>query len=139
MRSARTWHDARAVTRRAACVHALALAAGCLDGYGGPPVEPHHPAKTGTLQVTVSTTGADLDPNGYVLTVDDQLERARPTANATVSIGRLPVGRHLVVLRDVAPMYVSDMCPPTMRRCRRWPCLAARELDRSGNPSPEAP
>jgi hypothetical protein len=41
----------------------------------------------------------------------------------------------LVVLRDVAPMYVSDRCPPPMRRCRRWPCLAARELDRSGNRS----
>jgi WD40 repeat protein len=38
--------------------------------------------------------------------VDDQLERARLTANSTVSIERLPVGRHLVILRDVAPNCV---------------------------------
>jgi hypothetical protein len=56
---------------------------------------------TGSVRVTASTTGAEVDPNGYVASVD--VGPAYPLdVNATVTIPALLAGGHNVSLGDVA-------------------------------------
>jgi hypothetical protein len=52
------------------------------------------------LDVTVTTTGSALDPNGYTVTVDDTLTQS-VAVNGTVTFFSLPVGDHTVRLADV--------------------------------------
>src|SRR3989454_199242 len=56
---------------------------------------------TGDLAVSTSTTGSNLDPNGYALTLDGGTNRAIPT-NGSVTFTGLPAGSHTVVLSGVA-------------------------------------
>ena len=58
-------------------------------------------APSGYIQVTTATTGVDLDPDGYALSIDQQA--AQPLGvNATVTIPNLTVGSHSVALSGVA-------------------------------------
>jgi hypothetical protein len=68
------------------CLWALTSACGSdlTDGNGTP--EPD----TGALELTVSTTGHDLDPNGYTLVVDDA--RVPGPARQDVVRGRIRAG-----------------------------------------------
>jgi len=79
-----------------ACGLVLA-AAGCGDstpvGIAGP--------TTGVLQVTVSTSGADLPANGYTVSVDSGPGQA-VTVNGAVTISGLNTGTHSVTLYGVA-------------------------------------
>src|SRR5437870_4493935 len=90
---------------------ALALIAGChLDqlvngpggsdgGGGGPPPPP----TSGNLKVTTSTTGSNLDPDGYTVTVDGTHGQSIATNNSTgVTFTGLGAGSHDVVLSGVA-------------------------------------
>jgi hypothetical protein len=74
------------------------LALGCGDSTG--PAAP----TTGVLQITVSTDSANVavDPGNYTLSIDDGPGQA-VGANATITIGALPTGRHLVRLDGLAP------------------------------------
>jgi hypothetical protein len=57
--------------------------------------------QVGAIEVTVATTGAEPDPNGYRLNVDDT--RDFPTsANASLTLGSLDPRTHLLRLDDVA-------------------------------------
>jgi len=57
---------------------------------------------SGDLQVTISTTGADLDPDGYTVTVDvDQPQHA--AINDTLTLSTLTAGSHTLTLGGVAP------------------------------------
>src|SRR6266513_875205 len=56
---------------------------------------------TGVLQVTVSTSGADLPTNGYTVSVDSGAGHLVPV-NGKVSVAGLSVGRHSVTLYGVA-------------------------------------
>jgi WD40 repeat protein len=71
---------------------------------------------TGALKVTAPTSGAELDPNGYGVGVDeacytgfygyeycDYAWTGRVGANGSVTIPALAVGEHTVQLDDVAP------------------------------------
>jgi hypothetical protein len=55
----------------------------------------------GTLEITTSTTGTELDADGYTLTIDGQGETAIG-ANGTVQRGDLEPGNHTVLLSGIA-------------------------------------
>lgn len=57
-------------------------------------------ARTGTLDVTTATTGDDLDPDGYTITVDGTQSRSIGI-NATVTFTGLTEGDHAVQLTGV--------------------------------------
>src|SRR2546428_7228529 len=80
-----------------ACGLVLA-AAGCGDstpvGIAGP--------TTGVLQVTVSTSGADLPANGYTVSVDSGAGQPVPV-NGKVSLAGLSAGGRSVTLHPPAP------------------------------------
>src|SRR5205823_3971217 len=69
---------------------------------------------TGTLTVTASTTGSDLDPDGYTVTLDGGATSQSVATNGSVSfIG--PAGDHSVALSDVAAnCTVSGANPRTV-------------------------
>jgi hypothetical protein len=77
---------------------AAILMLGCDDSSGLPA------PMTGAIEITVSTTGADvdIDPDGYTLGIDGGPGQA-VGVNAAVIIGPLSMGRHLVLLGGVAP------------------------------------
>ena len=62
--------------------------------------DPHEPGM-GALELTVSTTGHDLDPDGYSVTVDAGSPLAVPT-NGSASIPDLAAGVHTVTLAGLA-------------------------------------
>ncbi|HEX7337712.1 MAG TPA: hypothetical protein VF252_10930 [Gemmatimonadales bacterium] len=58
-------------------------------------------ATTGTIRVSVSTSGAPIDPDGYGVKVDDRSRRTLGTSGATTVAA--PAGDHTVELTGVAP------------------------------------
>lgn len=55
----------------------------------------------GLLEIIVATTGADLDPDGYVLSVDNGAHQPLPT-NGADTVASLSPGTHTVTLTGVA-------------------------------------
>jgi Tol biopolymer transport system component len=80
------------VPPKASSLALFALAAGC----GGEPTA-NGPARTGSLQITVSTTGRDPDLDGYTAAVDGG-SPITLSAGGTVTIPNLAVGAHTVTL-----------------------------------------
>jgi hypothetical protein len=60
------------------------------------------PPTTGNLTVTTSTTGADLDPDGYTVTVEGTPQSIAPNDGTGVTFTNLSAGNHSVVLTGVA-------------------------------------
>ena len=61
------------------------------------------PPTTGSLTVTTSTSGSDLDPDGYTVAVDQGAGQSIATNSSTgVTFTNLPAGNHAVVLSGVA-------------------------------------
>src|SRR5712692_2745736 len=56
----------------------------------------------GDIQVAVTTTGADLDPDGYAIALDGATGRPIPV-NGTLTLSGLSTGSHTVVLSGLAP------------------------------------
>lgn len=76
----------------------IALCLGALtSGCGSEPTEP----APGALELTITTTGRDFDPDGYTATIDGGVPLAVP-ANGTVSIPSLSPGVHSVTLAGLA-------------------------------------
>jgi dipeptidyl aminopeptidase/acylaminoacyl peptidase len=67
----------------------------------------------GTLELTLSTTGLDLDPDGYTVTVDAGNPIPAPT-NGTVTLPDLSPGRHTVTLAGLATNCTSGT-PPSVQ------------------------
>ena len=86
----------RISTRLMAPAAALFLAIGCEQSG---PIEPGggYALPVGSIQVTTVTTGSQLDPDGYVLTVDDE-ERRSIGLNATTTFVEIEEGDHDVQL-----------------------------------------
>jgi len=70
----------------------LLLVVACESGTG---------SFTGNLRVTATTSGGDLDLNGYIVRVDD-VQRATLTPNGVAVITDLATGNHAIALSDVA-------------------------------------
>ena len=79
-------------TRGTAWALLLLVAAGCNDSTG---------PSTGAIRVTVTTTGAELDQNGYSLALDSAAGQAIPV-NDTISLAGLSAGSHHVLLSGLA-------------------------------------
>lgn len=77
----------------AAAVLLSFLVAGCGDGSTGP--------KTGILEVTIQTTGGDLDIDGFVILVDSN-RQSFTFGNTARDIRDLTAGTHTVTLQSVA-------------------------------------
>ena len=60
------------------------------------------PPTTGNLTVTTSTTGSDLDPNGYTVTLDGSTSQSIATDGGSTTFPNVPAGSHSVALSDVA-------------------------------------
>src|SRR5207247_2394105 len=71
------------------------------DATAPPPNSDLIPLPLSTLAVTTSTTGTDVDPDGYTVTVDGASSQHVPP-NGSVLFLLLPVGNHTVLLSDVA-------------------------------------
>ena len=76
----------------------ISLAFNGLVACGG---EPTGPAPR-SLEVTVATSGTNLDPNGYEIWVDGKSVR-RVGANAVVTLTGVRAGAHSVSLQGIAP------------------------------------
>jgi len=69
-------------------------------------------ATTGTLELTVSTSGRDLDADGFVVAVDDGPGRDVP-ANGTVTVAALGPGPHTLRVTGIASNCALDAPLPT--------------------------
>ena len=98
----------QSVRRRSALptrpVLALAAAAFVVGCDGVKPVEPPPPPTTGSIQVAVTTTGADLDPDGYAITVDGA-NNQQVGAEGSVTFSDLQPGD-----RNIGIQGVADNC-----------------------------
>jgi hypothetical protein len=74
-----------------------ALSAGDIVQTGGAPAP-----TTGDLNVTASTTGSNLDPDGYTVTLDGTDSRSISTNNGSVTYTGLAAGSHNVTLSGEA-------------------------------------
>lgn len=83
--------------RRIRSVEAMLVLWGLASACGSDVTEP----ATGALELTVASTGLDLDPDGYTITVDGSSPVAAPT-NGTLTVGELRSGEHTVTLAGLA-------------------------------------
>src|SRR5207245_4187733 len=60
------------------------------------------PPTTGDLTVTTNTSGSDLDPDGYTVTVDQAASQPIATTSGSATFPGLPAGNHSVLLSGVA-------------------------------------
>jgi hypothetical protein len=74
------------------------VAAGCSGGGSGGTTGPI--ATTGSLKVDVATTGIEMDPDGYTVTVGSTTQAVAVNGSATIS--GLAAGGHDVTLEGVA-------------------------------------
>ena len=95
-----------------ACLRAcfLALVVGCSDDPSAPP-PPLPKAAVGTLRVTVSTSGADVDTDGYQVSIDQSGTVLQLGSNGSVTFSGVKVGTYQVTLSGVAPNCVLDGGP----------------------------
>ena len=77
---------------------------------------------TGNVQVSASTTGADLDPDGYTVAVDGGAGRSL-AVNGTVTFSQLSAGDHTVTLSGIAARYLLT-----------WSALWTLNRDRIADP-----
>ena len=67
---------------------------------GSDPTDGDDTSGTGTLELTVSTTGHHLDPNGYTVVIDEGAPTPVP-ANGTVTHDEMEPGAHVLSLADL--------------------------------------
>lgn len=82
----------------------IALLLACSDGSG---VSSPPPPGMGTIRVNVTTTGSDLDPDGYLLVLGNLVLPARIAINGSTTFGAR-VGMHSLVVSDVQPNCVIE-------------------------------
>jgi Tol biopolymer transport system component len=63
------------------------------------------------VEVTATTTGLDFDPDGYLISVDDQSPSVLPP-NGVLTISRLSAGTHQVTVTGVSPNCSIDAPNP---------------------------
>jgi len=101
--------------RAVVLIGALLVVGGCAENTGPdytPPAPYHPPARTsepttGSFHVVLTTTGANPDPDGYMVTVDDS-DVTKARVNDTVLVAHVRLDRHVLRLDDVATNCVVD-------------------------------
>lgn len=88
----------------------IGMFAGCSDEPSSPPPGPSF----GTLRVTVSTSGADVDADGYLVIVDRSQVPVRVPANGQLTFPGLGMGTHTIDLAEVAPNCLVVGGPSTI-------------------------
>jgi hypothetical protein len=83
---------------------------GCI-GPDTPTVPEERMALPGFVQVSVSTTGANPDPDGYELTVDEGASQS-VAVNGSVTFSGLSTGTHQVTLSGVADHCTVESSNP---------------------------
>jgi TolB protein len=68
----------------------------------------------GTLEVTTTMSGDDLDPNGYSVTASGAISQTVPAAGSEVVTIRLPAGDYTVTLSDIALNCDAAPAAPTV-------------------------
>ncbi|UCG86412.1 MAG: hypothetical protein JSW71_21335 [Gemmatimonadota bacterium] len=68
---------------------------------------------TGDLRITATTTGQDLDPDGYLVVVDGSYSRSIGI-NGSVTFSNVAVGNHAVQLSDLADNCTVGQNPRTV-------------------------
>lgn len=86
---------------------ALALSATIVACGGDDPTQP----EVGTLQVVASTSGDDVDQDGYMVTLDGAQSQT-VDANGAVTFSEVTAGAHLVELSGVASNCTVDGANP---------------------------
>jgi len=101
--------------RLAAAAATLLVATACKDSQGPKPNALLDPLPgLATLAVSTSTTGSNLDPDGYTVTVDGSTSQSIGTNGLATFVG-LAVGNHTVLLSGVAQnCTVSGANPRTV-------------------------
>ena len=66
-------------------------------------LNPSSTAPPGSMSATASTSGSDLDPNGYTVTVDQTTSQPVATNGGSATFTGLAAGSHTVSLSGVAP------------------------------------
>ena len=90
----------------ARCYPRARVAAGCEDGTG---------PTVGTVRVSLTTIGADIDSDGYSAGVDGGAEQS-VGANGTVAFMGLPKGDHALTLSGAAEnCTIGETNPQTVR------------------------
>jgi Tol biopolymer transport system component len=115
----------------------IASAAGCGGGSdgGGPtdPPPPPPPPTVGSIQVTVASSGEDVDGNGYSIQLDGA-PKAAIGANGSVALHDLAAGTHSVAIEGLAencavtsdnPVSVSVTAGDTASTSFAVSCVAA--------------
>ena len=87
-----SWNRVRHLALGITLVALVGLAGACKSDSTGPPA-----ATTGSAHITTTTTGADLDVDGYQIAVDGGAAQAIG-ANTTVTVGNLTAASHSVTL-----------------------------------------
>lgn len=82
-------------------IFATFISASMTLACGGTPDPPTEPTETTSLELTISTTGTDLDPDGYSVTLDGTRSVAVP-ANGILTIPDLAAGPHTLALEGLA-------------------------------------
>jgi WD40 repeat protein len=71
-----------------------------------------HPTATGSIQVSVTTSGQDRDSDGYTVSIDGQNRSLSPNGSATIE--NITAGEHTVELTGLAA-NCSPTTPPPLR------------------------
>jgi len=77
----------------------LALVGGCIGG-GEVTFPEERVSLPGSAEISVSTSGANPDPNGYQLTIDESLSQPVAT-NGSVTFSPLSAGAYQVTISDL--------------------------------------
>ena len=91
----------------ASIVLSLVIAVGCSDATHS---DDRVPPPTGSLRISISTRGEDLDPDGYGVSIDGKRALSLDATGSLIVSG-LSVGSHTIDVEGIATNCVSDGGP----------------------------
>jgi hypothetical protein len=91
---------------------------------------------TGDLTVTTTTTGSDLDPDGYTVSVDGGVSKA-VGVNGSVKFSDLSAGSHVVALSGLAANCTTADSPKTVTVTAGATVIASMSVACQALPAPE--
>src|SRR5262245_14082825 len=96
-------------THTMVCLVGLLAMQGCSDA-GSPPDDPGGPPLPATAQITTTTTGLELDPDGFRVVVDGG--EVGTIASNGILAAQLDPGSHSIALTGLSPNCTIDGAGP---------------------------